>query len=83
MDLGSGVRPSTGFKIKDVTCHETLFEVACRWFFWIIMIAIVLAAMVSGWIMERKLNWKLSYGPKVEKRIGLIERRVEILEGVR
>lgn len=43
--------------------------------------ATVVAAMIyGGWKLERELNWKFSYGTKVQERIDRIERRLDALE---
>lgn len=36
--------------------------------------------MIGIWELERWINWKFSYGPRVEERISQLEKRVEKLE---
>ena len=47
---------------------------------YIIIVVIVLLLGYGGWKAERYINWKFSYGNKVEKRIKQLESKVEILE---
>lgn len=46
----------------------------------VLSIAVSLLIAIPAWYMERWLNWKFSYGPKVEERIQALEQRVERLE---
>ena len=46
--------------------------------------ALIIAALVAigygGWCLERWINWKFSYGAKVEARLERVEKRLEALE---
>jgi len=44
-----------------------------------IIIAIVIFCII-GWRIDRWINWKFSYGNKVEQRIEKLEQRVENIE---
>ena len=47
---------------------------------WLIIILVVVLVTIGAWKAKRWINWKLSYGTKVEKRIEQLEKRVEKLE---
>ena len=43
-------------------------------------LALIVAIALGGWKLSRWLNWRLSYGPKVEERLAKIETRLDALE---
>ncbi len=47
---------------------------------WIVVIFTVIIISYGGWRIERYVNWKFGYGPKVNRRIEAVEKRVEKLE---
>ena len=49
-------------------------------FVFIIFIVCGLFLGFGGWMLERWVNWKFFYGPKIEERISFLEKRVEKLE---
>ena len=66
--------------VKSFNAHV---RTAMGWLAYAVVVLIVIAACLSGWVVERNLNWRYSYGPKVEKRLGELEKRVEKLEEAR
>lgn len=44
------------------------------------MLALAVALGYGGWCLERWINWKFSYGEKVEERLERVEKRLEALE---
>jgi hypothetical protein len=44
------------------------------------IILAVIAICVIGWRVDRWINWKFSYGGKVDQRIEKLEKRVDDLE---
>jgi len=49
-------------------------------FKFIITTIIVIVLGYYGWKLERKINWKFSYGNKVEIKMEQLEKRIEVLE---
>jgi hypothetical protein len=46
----------------------------------VLFLAVIIPLSYGGWKLKRYINWKFSYGNKVENRIELLEKRVEVLE---
>ena len=46
----------------------------------IVVLFVAIFLGILGWKAERWVNWKLSYGSKVEQRIEKLEKRIEQLE---
>ena len=42
--------------------------------------AMIIILSFASWEIERWINWKMSYGPKIEQRIEKLEQRIEKLE---
>jgi uncharacterized membrane-anchored protein YhcB (DUF1043 family) len=49
----------------------------------IIALAVFIGLFVGGFWLERWVNWKVSYGPKVEHRLERVEARLDSLESRR
>lgn len=46
----------------------------------VVGVAMILLFSWIGWRVSRWMNWKLHYGPAVERRMESIEQRIEKLE---
>ena len=46
----------------------------------VLVIILVVGITLLSWKAERAVNWKLSYGGKVDKKIEQLEDRIEQLE---
>ena len=55
---------------------------ALSWTFIGLAIGILVLIAYMGWRAKRWVNWKFSYGKRVEVRIEKVEERVEALEQV-
>ena len=44
------------------------------------IVVTIFCVSYGGWRLKRWINWKFSYGNKVELRINQLEQRVEALE---
>ena len=46
----------------------------------VLLFILILSFCYGMWRVERYLNWKFGYGPRVERRVEKLEDRIEKLE---